>query len=163
MAGPDRPTLEIRFATLEDVPSLGRLIAEALAHYAMPVPDDAEIERALAEQLPKVEILLALGEDGLLGFASFSMLFPGLGLEPQIYMKDLYIAARARKQGIARALMRALAGIARTRGCVRIDWTTERDNLQAQAAYEALGAAILDEKIYYRLDAQAIARLAEDT
>jgi ribosomal protein S18 acetylase RimI-like enzyme len=58
--------------------------------------------------------------------------------------------------------MRALAGIARSRGCVRIDWTTERDNLQAQAAYKALGAAILDEKIYYRLDAEAIACLAEE-
>jgi ribosomal protein S18 acetylase RimI-like enzyme len=153
---------EVRFATSEDVPPLGRLMAEALAYYGMPIPDDVAIERALAEQLPKVEILLAVGEDGLLGFASFSTLFPGLGLEPQIYMKDLYIAAPARRRGVARVLMRTLARIARARGCVRIDWTTERDNLQAQAAYKALGAAILDEKIYYRLDAKAIACLAEE-
>jgi ribosomal protein S18 acetylase RimI-like enzyme len=154
--------IEVRPATSKDIPTLGRLMAEALAYYDMPIPDDGAIRRALAEQLPKVEILLAFGEEDLLGFASFSMLFPGLGLEPQIYMKDLYIAAPARRRGVARALMRALAGIARSRGCVRIDWTTERDNLQAQAAYKALGAAILDEKIYYRLDAEAIACLAEE-
>jgi RimJ/RimL family protein N-acetyltransferase len=46
---------------------------------------------------------------------------------------------------------------------VRIDWTTERDNPQAQAVYEALGATILEEKIYYRLDAEAINRLAAES
>jgi ribosomal protein S18 acetylase RimI-like enzyme len=152
----------VRLATAQDIPRLGRLMAEALAHYDMPVPADAEITRALAEQLPKVEILLVFENDDLRGFASFSILFPGLGLEPQLYMKDLYTAAAARRQGVARILMRELARIAQARGCVRIDWTTERDNLQAQAVYEALGTAILDEKIYYRLDEEAIAGLAKE-
>jgi ribosomal protein S18 acetylase RimI-like enzyme len=154
--------IDVRPATSQDIPALGRLIAEALDHYDMPVPDDAPIARSLAARLPEVGMLLAFEGDDLLGFASFSLLFPGLGLDQQFYMKDLYTAAAARGRGVARALMRELARTARKRGCVRIDWTAERDNLQAQAAYKALGAAVLDEKIYYRLDEEAIARLADE-
>jgi ribosomal protein S18 acetylase RimI-like enzyme len=138
-------------------------MAEALEHYEMPVPDQSVIARSLAAQLPAVEFLLAFEGEYLRGFASFALLFPGLGLDPQLYMKDLYTAAAARGRGVARALMRELARTARKRGCVRIDWTTERDNPQAQAVYEALGATILEEKIYYRLDAEAINRLAAES
>lgn len=154
--------IDVRDATPQDIPALGRLIAEALDHYDMAVTDNAQIARSLAAQLPAVEFLLAFEGDELRGFASFAVLFPGLGLDPQFYMKDLYTAAAARGRGVARALMRELARRAKERGCVRIDWTTDRDNLQAQAAYKALGAARLDERIYYRLDAEAIARLADE-
>jgi len=155
--------IEVRPATTPDIPALGRLMAELLAHYDMTGPDEADVAKALAAQMPKVEFLLAFEGDDLLGFASFSPLFPGLGLDPQLYMKDLYVAAAARGRGVARALMRALAQTARARGCVRIDWTTDRDNLQAQAAYKALGATHLEERVYYRLDEEAIARLADET
>ncbi|MGH6880965.1 N-acetyltransferase family protein [Hypericibacter sp.] len=154
--------IEVRPATPQDIPALGRLMAELLAHYGMAGPDAANIAKALAAQLPKVEFLLAFEGDDLEGFASFSLLFPGLGLDPQFYMKDLYTAVAARGRGVARALMRALARRARDRGCVRIDWTTDRDNLPARAAYKALGAAVLDERVYYRLDADAITRLADE-
>jgi ribosomal protein S18 acetylase RimI-like enzyme len=154
--------IEVRPATPPDIPALGRLMAELLVHYGMAGPDEAEVAEALAAQLPTVEFLLAFEGEDLLGFASFSPLFPGLGLDPQLYMKDLYVAATARGRGVARALMGALARIARARGCVRIDWTTDCDNLPARAAYEALGAALLDERVYYRLDAEAIARLADE-
>jgi ribosomal protein S18 acetylase RimI-like enzyme len=154
--------IDVRPATPQDIPALGRLMAELLGHYDMPVLDEAVIARSLAAQLPAVEFLLAFEGDDLWGFASFALLFPGLGLDPQFYMKDLYTAEAARGRGVARALMRELARTARDRGCVRIDWTTERDNPQAQAVYKALGAAVLDEKIYYRLDKEAIARLADE-
>lgn len=146
--------------TSADHPVFAELMAEVLRHYDMPVPDEQEVARGVAQQLANVQCLLAFDGESLVGFASYALLFPGEGLAPQFYMKDLYTRAAARGRGVARALLGALALEARARGCVRIDWTTERDNPQAQAVYRALGAVVLPEKIYYRLDTQAIERLA---
>jgi ribosomal protein S18 acetylase RimI-like enzyme len=154
--------IQVRLCTPADNSTFAALMAEVLQHYGMQVPGEQEVRLRVSEELAKVQCLLAFEGDSLVGFASYAFLFPGDGLAPQLYMKDLYTKAAARGRGVARALIRALAREAKASGCVRIDWTAERDNLQAQAAYQALGAAILEEKIYYRLDAQAIARLCED-
>ncbi|MBI1777704.1 MAG: GNAT family N-acetyltransferase [Proteobacteria bacterium] len=155
----------VRLATVSDIPVLATLVAELLQHYDMHVPSKRDISRAIAAQLARGDFLLAVEDDDLLGFASYVVLFPGLGMEPQLYMKDLYTAAAARGRGVAKALLRGLARNAKELGCVRIDWTAEQDNTQAQAVYRALGARIVEDKIYYRLDASAIARLSdgEDT
>jgi ribosomal protein S18 acetylase RimI-like enzyme len=114
--------IEVRTATPQDIPALGRLMAEALDHYEMPVPDQSVIARSLAAQLPAVEFLLAFEGEYLRGFASFALLFPGLGLDPQLYMKDLYTAAAARGRGVARPGRRARldAGIGANREKARL-------------------------------------------
>jgi hypothetical protein len=57
----NRPMIDVRSATPQDIPVLGRLMAEALDLYDMPVTDDAEITRALAAQLPAIEMTMENG------------------------------------------------------------------------------------------------------
>lgn len=143
-------------------PTLAPLLADLLAHYGMPVPDEAALRSLLEAQPEGVEMLVASGPEGPVGLASFAQLFPGLGNAPQIYMKELYVTGAWRSAGVGEALMRALARIAAERGCTRIDWTTANTNEKGQAFYRRIGGRVVEEKVYFRLDAQGIARLATD-
>ncbi|MEV7157099.1 GNAT family N-acetyltransferase [Streptomyces misionensis] len=40
---------------------------------------------------------------------------------------------------------------ARAEGCTRMEWTTDRDNPEAQKFYQALGATPGENEIFYRL------------
>jgi RimJ/RimL family protein N-acetyltransferase len=55
--------------------------------------------------------------------------------------------------------LRALAHVATERGCTRIDWTTLDTNHGARAFYERIGARVLTDRVYFRLDEAAIAAL----
>jgi ribosomal protein S18 acetylase RimI-like enzyme len=151
---------QTRLLAPDERPILAPLIGELLRHYNMPVPDEPAIVRALAEQPPSVEMIAAIAPEGPVGLASFAQLWPGLGAAPQIYMKELYVAASARGTGVGEGLMRALADITAARGCTRIDWSTSRENARALAFYGRIGARVVEEKVYFRLDEEGIARLA---
>jgi len=154
--------LSTRLIASAERPLLAALLEELLRHYAMPVPDRAAIEGALGAQPDGVEALVAFDEVGrAVGFASFAHIFPGLGVAPQLYMKELYVSRDARSGGVGEALLRALAREARARGCTRVDWTTQRDNVRGRAFYDRVGAAVVEDKIYFRLDEAALRRLTE--
>jgi ribosomal protein S18 acetylase RimI-like enzyme len=154
--------IAIRLIDPEERPALAPLVAELLGHYRMAVSERTAIERALADQPLGVETLMASGLEGPLGFASFAQLFPGLGIAPQIYMKELYVSADARGRGVGEALMRALARLAEARGCTRVDWSTQQGNAGALAFYARIGAKVVEDKVYLRLDAAGIAALARE-
>jgi ribosomal protein S18 acetylase RimI-like enzyme len=158
--GPGR--LDARLVPQGERAALAPLVGELLRHYDLPAPDDAEIGRILTEQPTGVEMLVAFAGPGPVGLASFAQIFPGEGAAPQLYMKELYVAEACRGGGVGEALMRALARVAMARGCTRIDWTTARDNLGAQAFYRRIGARPVDEKVYFRLDAEGIGHLARE-
>ena len=146
-----------------DLPRLVPLVQEMERHHGDPVPSAAAIEQAFGALPAGVEILIAVAEDGaVIGLASVSRQFPGIQLSATLYLKDIFVAAAARRCGIARRLMRALAAMALARGCSRIDWRTARDNDAARAFYERLGAAPWVEAVSYRLDGPALATLAAE-
>ncbi|WBB78597.1 GNAT family N-acetyltransferase [Micromonospora sp. WMMD882] len=60
----------------------------------------------------------------------------------------------ARRRGVGKLLMDRLVEVAATNSCSRIEWTTDRDNAQAQHFYEKLGVAQNDNKVFYRLEGQ---------
>lgn len=153
---------QTRLLAPDERPILAPLIGELLCHYGMPVPDEPALVRALAEQPPSVEVIAAIAPEGPVGLASFAQLWPGLGAAPQIYMKELYVAASARGTGVGEELVRALARIAVARGCTRVDWSTSRENAGAVAFYGRIGARVVEEKVYFRLDEEGIARLVVD-
>ena len=77
-----------------------------------------------------------------------------------IYLEDLYVRPAARGAGVGRDLMGTLAGICLDRGYRRLDWWVLRWN-PARDFYAALGARGLDEWVPYRIEADALRRLAE--
>lgn len=52
------------------------------------------------------------------------------------YLQDLFTAPEARGQGVARALIAAVADWARERGCVRVYWQTRESNATARRLYD---------------------------
>ena len=56
------------------------------------------------------------------------------------YLQDLFVAPDNRGHGIARALIGAVEGKARARGCSRVWWLTHETNAQAMALYDKVAA-----------------------
>ena len=56
------------------------------------------------------------------------------------YLQDLFSAEEARGQGVASALIDAVAEAARERGAVKYYWLTKQDNARARALYERIAA-----------------------
>ncbi len=52
------------------------------------------------------------------------------------YLQDLYVDAAARRHGVGRALITAVAGSARAGGACRLYWLTHEDNAPARALYD---------------------------
>jgi GNAT superfamily N-acetyltransferase len=149
-----RPALET------DHPALARLMAEMQAHYRVPCPPDAEIRAGLANRPAGAELLVAEHEGALIGFAAFVAIYPGPGLRPGFFLKELYVAAAARGLGAGRALLAELARLALARGFARIDWTAARGDERLLRFYESLGASPQPERLFFRLSGEGLARLA---
>lgn len=111
----------------------------------------SQIRAALFTDPPAAWALLAWEGSELAGLASYSFLWPAVGLTTSMYLKELYVAAAFRRLGIGSLLMQGLSGIVAERGCSRVEWTTDRDNPGAQAFYAALGAEPATSKLFYRV------------
>jgi aminoglycoside 3-N-acetyltransferase I len=101
-------------------------------------PLAAATERFLAD--PTHHLLFAYDDDGRpIGMISgVETTHPDKGTEMLVY--ELGVAPAARLQGVATKLVRALADVARRRGCYGMWVGTEPDNKAAQATYRRAGA-----------------------
>ena len=98
---------------------------------------------------PRHHLLMAFDEGGApVGFISgVETTHPDKGTEMFLY--ELGVAEHARRQGVGRALTRALADLARERGCYGMWVGTESDNAAARATYESAGAPPAEEAVFY--------------
>ncbi|KAB2962341.1 MAG: GNAT family N-acetyltransferase [Zoogloea sp.] len=99
-------------------------------------------ERFLSERLARQEseVLMACDEDGwILGFCQLFPTFCSVEAKPIFSLYDLFVQPAHRRSGVGRALLLAAEELARERGKARMDLTTARSNLKAQALYESLG------------------------
>jgi GNAT superfamily N-acetyltransferase len=158
------PKLRTRLAEGSDEVALAALFHAVDLHYWGAAAPSGE---AMAEHVRRnilaarsCEIAIAELDGKPVGLATFAVLFPAPGPAGQLYMKDLFALAEARGRGVGQALMAFLAKLALERGCSRFDWTAETDNPEALAFYDRLGARRVEEKIYYRLEADALKELA---
>lgn len=69
-----------------------------------------------------------------------------------LYLKLLYVADRYRGRGVGKLLMRAVFQTAGKHGCSLVEWTTDPDNVGAQAFYDVLGVRLQSSKIFYRVE-----------
>jgi GNAT superfamily N-acetyltransferase len=152
--------MDIRPMQTGDIGAVARLMIEMEHHYGLTTPPHETVTRGLSTLPAGVEILLALDGKRPIGHASYGTLYPGVGLVPVLYLKDLYVRPEARGLGTGRRLMAALAQLAVSRGCQRIDWSTSRSNHAARSLYEAIGAQAQEDKVGYRLEGTAMMALA---
>ncbi|MFC6883390.1 GNAT family N-acetyltransferase [Actinomadura yumaensis] len=109
------------------------------------------INTALFSDPPAGFALLAFEESAAVGIATYSFLWPAVGLTRSLYLKELYVREAHRRSGVGTTLMQALKDIAITHECSRIEWTTDEENLGAQSFYKELGFVRLATKLFYRL------------
>jgi len=133
--------LTIRQATLEDLESVANLFDLYRQFYQQ----DSNYELAkqfIFNRLSQHEsvILIALQEDAtVIGLCQLYPTFCSVIAEPILTLYDLFVLDSKRKIGAGRALLLAAEAHARLGGFKRMDLTTAKDNLTAQALYGALG------------------------
>lgn len=143
----------IRPATPSDLAELAALIAERDRFYGVdrPDPDPAAIADALFGPVPAGRALVALRDGEVVGLAAYSFLWPAAGVTRSLYLKELFVRATARRHGVGALLMRELRAVAAEHRCSRVEWTADTDQPDAQRFYAALGAEVLDTKLFYRV------------
>jgi ribosomal protein S18 acetylase RimI-like enzyme len=57
-----------------------------------------------------------------------------------VHLADLYVVKSARRKGVGRALMAAVARECRKAGGTWVAWYVQRDNREARGFYRAIGA-----------------------
>jgi GNAT superfamily N-acetyltransferase len=77
-----------------------------------------------------------------------------------VYLEDLFVRERFRRNGLARALLATLARECVARGYSRLNWSVLDWNSPAIALYDAIGGRQMSEWITYRLDGPELSALA---
>jgi GNAT superfamily N-acetyltransferase len=96
----------------------------------------AETWRQLIED-QRLHGLAAWIDDRMVGIAHFLFL-PQTWSNDACYLQDLFTAEDARGNGVATALIDAVAGAARLRGAAKYYWLTRDRNLRARALYDRI-------------------------
>lgn len=155
--------------------SLTDLLCELNAHYA-----DAGVSAAGRETVhthlrdhllaPGSPVRLVVASDSTgkaVGFAAIVLLHSLVDPSPehrrQCLVKELYVSAKTRGQGIGQALMAWVAQYAASEGCGRMDWNVKESNHGGIAFYESLGAVRVADRLSYRLTREAMDRLGAAT
>jgi GNAT superfamily N-acetyltransferase len=114
---------------------------EKLSH--LHVATEADLVVALFGPRPAAEVLIAFRNDAPAAFALFFHNFSTFLGRRGLWLEDLFVQPAYRRQGCAKALLRALAGIARDRDCGRFEWAVLEWNASAIEFYQSLGATLL--------------------
>ena len=155
--------ITIRSATLADVSMILSFIRE-LADYEKLSSEVTATEPLLEQTLfgprPAAECILAFADDKQAGFAVFYTNYSTFLAKPGLYLEDLFVKPNYRGQGMGKALLLHIAGLANARGCGRMEWTVLDWNQPAIDFYESLGASRMTDWTTCRLAGPALSRYA---
>ena len=134
--------IPIRPAQASDLPEVSALFDQYRQFYNQ-AADLALAQRFMAERFERSESVLLLAQStetqALIGFCQLYPSFCSVEAAPIYTLYDLFVAPEARGLGAGRALLLAAEARASADGKARMDLTTAKTNLQAQALYESLG------------------------
>ena len=155
--------ITIRFAGPEDGDALAATIDAMDRYYGDPERPAGEARAAvglwLRDGASPTRFVLGFAGGAPLGFASFAVVHPGSGLRGLMFLKDVFVMAEHRGQGVGERIMQFLAEFCARQGLGHIDWVVETE--RSQQFYERLGATLRPHKHIMRLGGQALADLAE--
>ena len=152
----------IRFAKKEDIPSILGFIKE-LAEYENLLDQVVATEEILKEWLfdkKSSEVLIGELDGEPVGYALFFHSFSTFLGRAGIYLEDLYISPTQRGKGFGKSLLTYLANLTLERGCGRLEWCCLDWNEPSIKFYKSLGAKPLEDWTMYRVDGDALKKLA---
>jgi ribosomal protein S18 acetylase RimI-like enzyme len=132
---------KIRLANIQDLESLS-LLFDAYRQFYKHTPDVALAKNFISDRLNNKDSVILVAQNSSQTLTGFCQIYPSFCsiIAAKIgVLYDLFVDASARKTGAGRALMQAAHEYAANNGMVRLDLTTAKDNLKAQALYESLG------------------------
>jgi GNAT superfamily N-acetyltransferase len=155
---------ELRLATQDDVPAIFSLVRalseyEQLAHEM--VGTEADLYKGLFGTPAYAEAIVAEVDGDIAGFALYFYNFSTFLMKPGIYLEDLFVLPKYRRQGIATALLKYLANHAVSQGCGRLEWSVLDWNEDAIAFYKRIGAILMDEWTGCRVMGDALVNLSK--
>ena len=153
----------IRFAEKTDVKTILGFIRELEKYEKMEdlvVADEALLTEWIFEK-KKAEVLLISDSGKDVGFALFFHNFSTFLGRAGIYLEDLFVLPEYRGKGYGKALLSALAEIAKQRQCGRLEWSCLDWNEPSIAFYKSLGAEPMEEWTVYRVAGDALVKLAK--
>ncbi len=157
------PAYTIRPARPSDVPAVVAMVHELAAYERAPEQchlTDAQLHAALLSEAPALFGHVAVDpDDEPFGFALWFLNFSTWEGVHGIYLEDLFVRPQARGSGTGRALLATLASLCLERGYRRLDWWVLHWN-PAREFYASIGASAMDEWIPYRLEGEALHKLA---
>ncbi|WP_322048797.1 GNAT family N-acetyltransferase [Paraburkholderia sp. J67] len=133
--------MEIRSYEPNDLASVAKLFNDYREFYDQR-PDHALAIRFIEERVKAGDSVILVADSGGGNLAGFCQLYPSfcsVAAAPIYVLYDLFVAPEERRSGVARRLLQAAAARAKTDGKVRMDLTTAKTNMTAQALYESLG------------------------
>ncbi|MBX9767030.1 MAG: GNAT family N-acetyltransferase [Bdellovibrionales bacterium] len=154
----------IRWAQANDVQALAELIRELAVYEKLEkeaVASEDDLRKYLFSDRKYAEALIAEKDGTAVGFALFFHNFSTFLGKPGLYLEDLFVKPKCRGEGIGIALLAHLAGIAKDRGCGRMEWSVLNWNQPAIDFYLKLGAVPMSDWSVYRLKEKEIAALAQ--
>jgi ribosomal protein S18 acetylase RimI-like enzyme len=131
----------IRLAGINDINQLAVLFDKYRQFYEQ-APNIALAKTFISERLNNQDsvIFVAENSEGILnGFCQIYPSFCSVAAAKIGVLYDLFVDSTARKTGAGRALMLAAHKYAAENGMTRLDLSTAKNNLAAQALYESLG------------------------
>ena len=156
--------LKIRRAEEEDVPVLLQFIKKLALYERLSdavTATEEILRRNLFGEKNVAEAILAEYQGVVAGFAVYFYNFSTFEGKPGIFIEDLYVDERYRRQGLGLAMFMYIARLAKERGCARVEWSVLDWNEPAIQFYENLGAAALNDWTIYRLTGEALRRITE--
>jgi GNAT superfamily N-acetyltransferase len=127
------------------------------------VATEALLRESLFGKQPKAEVLIAYFEKEPAGFAVFFHNFSTFAGRAGIYLEDLFVEPKFRRNGIGKALLGHLAKLTKERDCARLEWAVLDWNTPAIRFYKKLGAEAMDDWTVYRVSGRELDNLAKLT
>jgi ribosomal protein S18 acetylase RimI-like enzyme len=132
--------LKIRLADMGDLEEVANLFDQYRQFYEQ-TPDIALARKFISDRIKRQQSVILVAENNgkLTGFCQLYATFCSVKAAPIVVLYDLFVVQIARKSGAGRALMLAAQDYAKQDGFVRLDLSTAKTNVNAQALYESLG------------------------
>lgn len=139
--------MNIRAATIEDLPAILALVPRLAATGSPPGRDSEQIQasdtasmtEALAHPAPDDSVFVAEEDRELVGCIHIKTVTDYFSQQQIAHISDVVVAAASEGRGIGRSLMDTAAGWARMRGYSMIQLHVLVGNERARAMYERLG------------------------
>jgi ribosomal protein S18 acetylase RimI-like enzyme len=161
--------VEVKAVSPDEHESLVALLTELHAFYNQPPTASPDAIRShLFENLLQQSglcLLVAVDEQHqVLGFAALLLMYSLVEPDPhnrkQCLLKELFVRSACRGAGVGKLLMQRSADYAVRSGCGRTDWNVKASNLRGIRFYDSLGGRLVEDRLSFRLSAEALVRLA---